>query len=100
MTNKITKKNTSISTQVTSLPTGMEDFDTEDLIVPRLNLLQDLSKTVKAKTAEAGNFQNNLTEEVYPNPLDLIFISAKKTAVYLVIGEGLKCRSNDRITSM
>ena len=94
------KKKEDTGLTVVDAPTGFEDVEMDDLIIPRLKLLQSLSLGVVSGDGKPGQFQNSVTEEVFDSPVEIVPLSFKKSAVYLVPGEGLKCRSDDGITSI
>jgi len=100
MTNKPAVKQDTALVVGADAPSGFEDVDSGEFMVPRLKLLQDLSDAVKKrKSGKAGQFENSISEEVMDGPLELVCVSAKNGAVYLVQGEGKKCGSPDGITS-
>ena len=51
-----------VSTQE-SLPLGFEDEDAQDMIIPRVKIIQSLSPERKDKIAEEGDIINSLTKE-------------------------------------
>ena len=66
---------------------GSENVGADDLIIPRLALIQQLSPQMdKTKPefnedAEAGYFVNSLTGEVYPAPINIVPITYRKEYV-------------------
>lgn len=55
--------NTGLSAPVNEPILGFEDVETDDLIVPRVKVIQALSPERKAKTADEGDIINSLTGE-------------------------------------
>lgn len=72
----------------------------DKLIIPRLNLLQALSPAVQNDAQKQGTFNNSVSNYNYGETVELMPIKPKFGAIYFVKGEGLKCKSNDGITSM
>ena len=58
------KETTSVSTQVEA-PMGFSDDDGEDLIIPRVKVINALSPERKDKIADEGDILNSLTKEKY-----------------------------------
>lgn len=79
---------------------GFDGLDEKDEIMPRVNLVQPGSTEAKQRIAEPGTFHNSLTEINYGENVEVIFIGSRKGAVYLTMGEGMKCRSDDRVTNI
>jgi len=100
MTKAITKQETTAIATPSHAPLGFDDIDMDDLIIPRLRLLQALSEAVTSEKGKSGQFQNSLTEEVFDGPLEFIPLMFKNGAVYFQPGEGLKCKSVDGVTSI
>ena len=59
---------------------GTEAISKEDILLPRLRLLQDLSVEVKDQEAKSGKLKHSLTEKVYDN-VEFIPISMFKTRI-------------------
>ncbi len=78
---------------------GFDDFSMEDLVVPRLRLLQGMSQAVVDGKGQLGQFQDSLTEEVLGDKVELVLMSFKNGAVYFHDGK-LKCKSVDGITNV
>ena len=78
---------------------GFDNFKSEDLIVPRLRLLQGLSKAVTEGKGKLGEFQDSLTEENLGDQVEIVLMGLKNGAVYFVSGEGMKCKSENGVTS-
>lgn len=95
----ITKEENSIVAHVPSQPKGFENFSIDDLIIPRIRLLQDSSTSVKAKQAESGMFQDSLTEELLGDKVEVVPLNFKNGAVFFRVGDGLVCKSNDGVSS-
>lgn len=99
MTKQIAKKESNaIATQ--SQAKGFENFTSEDLVIPRLRLLQGLSKAVTDGVGKMGLYQDSLTEEVLGEKVEVVLLGMKNGAVYFKQGEGMVCKSNDGITSI
>lgn len=81
-------------------PSGFEGIDFSELPIPRLRLLQDVSKAVKARLGVPGQFENSITKEIFDGPLELVPIRVNMGAVYIETGEGLKCKSADGRVNM
>lgn len=95
MSKQITKKEeTSIAIKSTK-QRGFDDFRQEDLVIPRLQLLQALSNPVTEGKASVGQFQDSLTNEILPDSFELVFLFYKHGAVYFETGKGMICKSND-----
>ena len=77
---------------------GFENFRQEDLIVPRLRLLQGLSKAVTDGKGKMGDFQDSLTEENLGLEIEVVLMGLKNGAVYFM-PEGMKCKSEDGMRS-
>ncbi len=84
----------------TQAPKGFDDFDMEDLIVPRIRLLQSLSDAVQKNQGKIGEFQDSLSEETLGSSLEIVLLNFKNGAIYFKQGEGMKCKSNDGIFNM
>lgn len=62
MNNELTKAETSELT-TSGLPMGFEDEEADDVIIPRVKVIQTLSPERKDKIAEEGDIINSLTKE-------------------------------------
>lgn len=76
------------------------DIPMEKVKVPRLSLLQANSDSVQILGQPVGTFDNGLTHQNYGDKITLIPIKVNFGALYLIQGEGLKCKSLDGITNM
>lgn len=76
---------------------GTEEITAEDIVMPRIRLLQDQSTEVKAKEEESGKLKHSLTGETYES-LEFIPIAMHKSRIMFDVdnrqGAPL-CRSND-----
>ena len=74
-------------------PGGMEAFDADDIVIPKMRIVQPTSEE-----GTPGTFRLNLTEEEF-HALDVVFIKATKGRVLFSkdLTEGAVCGSNDRI---
>lgn len=59
---------------------GTEAISKEDIILPRLRLLQDLSDEVKNQESKSGKLKHSLTEKIY-DTIEFIPISMFKTRI-------------------
>lgn len=63
---------------------GNESVGVEDIVIPRLGLIQSLSPEVDdsdpkyIEGAKPGDFFNSLTREVYASPVSVVFVDRKK----------------------
>ena len=76
------------------------DIPQDKLIIPRISLLQALSDAVQERGEKQGTFSNTVTGENYGETINLIPVKPSFGALYIVQGEGLKCKSSDGITNM
>lgn len=66
---------------------GNESVGVEDIVIPRLGLIQQLSPEVDdsdpkyIEGAKPGDFFNSLTREVYASPVSVVFVDRKKEYV-------------------
>jgi len=81
-------------------PRGFDNFTTDDIVIPRLRLLQALSGAVSDGKGVVGDFQDSLTEENLGTSIEVVLLGMKNGAVYFQVGKGMVCKSNDGITSM
>jgi hypothetical protein len=81
-------------------PQGFENIDIADLIIPRLRVLQGLSKAVADGIGRMGQFQNSLTEEVLGESVEVVLLGMHNAAVYFKTGEGMVCKSTNGVTSI
>ena len=76
---------------------GTEEITAEDIVMPRIRLLQDQSTEVKSKESASGKLKNSLTGETYDS-IEFIPIAMHKSRIMFDIdnrnGSPL-CRSND-----
>ena len=80
-------------------PQGFEDMDKQqDVIMPRLAILQGLSKLVMDGKATVGKIANALTKEIYGDEFIFISLFLFKTRAKFVQGKGLVCMSRDALT--
>lgn len=81
-------------------PLGFENFTQEDMLIPRLRLLQALSQAVSDGIGAAGQFQDSLTEEVLGDNVEIVLLGMRNGAAYFEPGQGLVCKSVDGISSI
>lgn len=67
----------------------------QDVQLPRVVLTQAQSKAVADGNAPAGVFYDTLMGDVIGPTFDFVPVISYRNRVYLVMGEGLKCRSVD-----
>ena len=78
------------------MPLGFEDMDKQqDVVMPRLAILQGLSKLVMDGNAPVGKVANALTKEIYGDEFTFIPLFLFKTRAKFVQGKGLVCMSRD-----
>lgn len=65
MSNEIEVKNQSMLATQSEAPMGFEDEDEDDVIVPRIKIVNALSPERKEKLADEGDIINSLTKEKY-----------------------------------
>lgn len=64
MSNEVTARNQSmLDTMNQNAPMGFEDEEADDIIIPRVKVIQTLSPERKEKIAEEGDIINSLTKE-------------------------------------
>lgn len=86
--------------EIESCATGLEEVSKDSLITPRLNIIQTSSEEFKSRLFDAGVFTNSITKESYGNEVELVFLKIKEGAIYLKVGDGLVCRSENGKTSI
>ena len=106
----MTKKETAIATKqemnmvMGSADLGFENFTAEDMIIPRLRLMQPSSDDVVGNKCKAGEFQDSLTGDILGTEVEVVLLKMQNGAV--LFGdktkgeEGMLCRSPDGIMSM
>lgn len=57
---------------------GVVGYKSEDFIIPRMDLMQDISPAVQAGDFEAGEFVHNVLEESFGPSMDVIVLIARK----------------------
>ena len=83
---------------------GQENIEAEDIIMPRIRLIQPISQECIRREAPAGVFKNSITGEIFENLEVLIFHFTKARVLFnraLDPGtpEGIACMSFDGKTS-
>jgi len=76
---------------------GTEEVSSEDVIMPRIRLLQDQSIEVKAKEQESGLLKNSITGEIFTT-FDFIPLTMHKSRTMFDVDNRMGaplCRSND-----
>ena len=78
---------------VTPVDTGL---NREDIVLPRIRMLQPVSQDVTDGIGTAGGFMNSVTGEVLPDALEVLIFTHFKSRV--MFGEaGIECMSPDGI---
>jgi hypothetical protein len=82
------------------LARGTESVQTKDLIIPRLDLMQDISPQVQDGEIEAGHWRNSVTEEDWGD--EMIFVPIVIDTRYILWrprheGGGILARADDGI---
>ena len=67
-----------------------DNVDNDDIIVPKIQLTQQLSEAVKEKLADAGQFINSVEKTVLGEPLDMIVMQNYKVWRCFEIKKGKK----------
>jgi hypothetical protein len=85
---------------VEGFPAGMENVDSSDIILPRLALVQSMSRCVNPDDASApkpGEFINSLSVERYKPPVRLVPIFYNKAAILFPekINDPIECQSRN-----
>jgi hypothetical protein len=100
MSKMVIKQETAVAPIMGGTARGFENFKTEDLILPRLRLLQGLSQAVVDGVGKIGQFQDSLSGEIIGDSMEVVLLGMKNGAVYFEQGEGMRCKSGDGITNM
>ncbi len=79
---------------------GFEHMSPDDLVIPRLRLLQGLSEAVTDERGKPGDWELTVADQIFTSPLTIIPLSVRNGAVLLEQGKGLVCRSNDGLKNM
>jgi hypothetical protein len=82
---------------------GFEAVDESDIILPRLSLLQLMSKAVDVEDKNApqpGQFMNTLTMETYKPPIEVVPVFYNKAAILFPekLSDPILCQSRDALT--
>jgi hypothetical protein len=81
------------------MPLGFDQMDKQaDVQMPRLAILQGLSKIVMDGKATVGKIANALTKEVYGDEFNFIPLFLFKTRAKFTTGKGLVCSSRNAFT--
>jgi len=72
---------------------GFEDVDMQDIQLPRVAVLQGLSKMVTEGAGKVGELANSLTKEIYGTELLFIPLFAFKSRVKFQLAKGAVCMS-------
>jgi len=82
----------------TNQPAGFDDVDKSDIKLPRLAILQAMSKLCAEGKAKAGQLANSITKEVYGESVEFIPLFMFKSRAQFEMGKGLVMLSLDNIT--
>ncbi|MCZ6787591.1 MAG: hypothetical protein O7E54_10570 [Planctomycetota bacterium] len=77
-------------------PRGLEEVETEDMVIPRFSIVQPSSDE-----GTAGHFRDNISGDEYEDLVGVVPLRFRKGRVYFLKpddGGGLACASDDRIT--
>lgn len=82
-----------------SKPVGFEEVDTQqDIIMPRLAILQATSQMVKDGKGKMGDLANSLSKENFGNSFEFIPLFLFKTRCKFDLEQGLICQSRNGLT--
>lgn len=76
------------------------DIPSDKLTIPRLSLLQSNSDAVQNSDFPVGQYHNTVTNSLYGETVQIIPLKIHFGAIYIINGEGMKCKSVDGITNM
>ena len=80
-------------------PAGFEEVDMQqDIILPRLLILQGLSEIVTEGGGQAGDLANSITKEIYGEDIEFVPLFCFKTKVMFEVGLGLVMMSRNGLT--
>lgn len=98
----VVKEKTSMS--IVNADMGFENFTADDMVIPRLRLLQPMSDSVVAGDAKPGEFQDSLTLDNLGTQVEVVLLKMQNGAVMFADKdsgeEGVVCRSMNGIESM
>lgn len=87
-----------------SIMNVMQDDDdgitAEDIQIPRVRLLQGMSQSVVDGVGKIGELQDSLSGESLGESIEVAIFKKKTGAIYFEAGEGMKCKSDDGLTSI
>lgn len=88
---------------VDGIQPGLECVDEADIILPRLALVQSMSKCVDAEDDSApkpGMFLNTLTMDAFDAPVEVVPIFYNKAAIKFAekVNDPIECQSRDSVT--
>lgn len=82
-----------------SKPVGFEEADMQqDIIMPRLAILQATSQMVKDEKGKMGDLANSLTKENFEGSFEFIPLFLFKTRCKFDLEQGLVCQSRNGLT--
>jgi len=79
-------------------PAGFDEVDKDDLKMPRLAILQGLSKLCAEGKGKMGQIANSITREIYGDSVEFIPLFMFKSRAQFQVGKGLVMMSRDNIT--
>ncbi len=91
------KDETILANTAPEIPMGFEDEDSEDIIIPRVKVVQTLSPERKEGTASEGDIINSLTKEKYNGKKFIPVFKFNNNIEWkdLSDGGGIKCIARD-----
>lgn len=99
MAKKLVKKENSLpATQTSQKNRGIQDYEKEDQMIPRLKIMQGLSPEIKEGIAKDGDLVNSLTKENYGNAIKIVPVLCNKSRIYWQDrdkGGGILCAAQD-----
>ena len=93
-TKELAKQETKELARVEQPPRGFDNFTNDDLIIPRLRLLQGLSQAVVDGIGSIGQWQDSLTGEILGDSVEIVLLGKKNGAVMFENGS-MACKSDD-----
>jgi len=84
----VVKKASQEVAKVTAAPRGLEDADSSELLIPRIELLQSMSPTVQQGLGQAGTLVNQISKTKLPTDIFIPIAMHKKYIKWIPRGEG------------
>ena len=97
---QVVKKDSALPSRISgNKPAGFEEMDMQqDIILPRVQILQGLSEIVSEGKGIAGELADSLSKEIYGETFDFIPLFLFKTKVMFEVGKGLTMYSRNGLT--